>query len=594
MFTCQSILEVFLYDMIYMACVLYSVYSNTTNPSYFVSADTFQSALDKHLEMQEAERQRLAKHRQKARHNPTKYTSVIVDGMDQSKTILPHFRRVPKDSKIKEGNFVKVHVVGAKVIGNECKAYAFLMFDNFKSDSNCMLTVLHKVILKMARPLPRVLFLTLDNTTKENKNKYVLAYLSFLVKQRVFEKVRLNFLLVGHTHEDIDQMFSCFSRNLRKKEAHDIIMLKEVIKDSYNIWGGVVIEDVEETIDWKLFVDNHLLNVNDITYNQHFRVREENGSVRIWSKQYCHSKWYPDDGIDIFKSQPTGLIQCAPKHALRSIEERARCLSEGSDVDARASLAGIKANLVALVKYIQPSSVDWWREFLEKQVSIDFNNTVLNEEFVWPDPGEHGNGDEENTAGPSTGADLEEFFPDERPMYTGTRRTRQYRQERQGNLNDMLQDYFVALRARAGEEENGKPFHIAKVVRIFPDKRFEVHWYAERGIGKYYPFNEKGRDGRVTKKAVLQTFGWDCGILCYNFKLKADKSLLANTLGKINEVLSSVPLDEATAENDDRVDEDESGDGASDHEDADDEDDEEDDEEDEDAPLIDIRRRCIR
>ncbi|GBG63082.1 hypothetical protein CBR_g36567 [Chara braunii] len=30
----------------------------------------------------------------------------------------------------------------------------------------------------------------------------------------VFSKVKLNFLLVGHTHEDIDQMFSCFSRKL--------------------------------------------------------------------------------------------------------------------------------------------------------------------------------------------------------------------------------------------------------------------------------------------------------------------------------------------------------------------------------------------
>jgi hypothetical protein len=560
--------------------------------------------------MQEAERQRLSKHRQKARHNPNKYTSVIVDGMDQSKTILPHFRRVPKDSKIKEGNFVKVHVVGAKVIGNECKAYVFLMFDNFKSDSNCMLTVLHRVIRKMPPPLPKVLFLTLDNTTKENKNKYVLSYLTYLVRMGVFEKVRLNFLLVGHTHEDIDQMFSCFSGNLRKKETHDIKMLKEVIKDSYNVWGGVVIEEVDETMDWKMFVDDHLLNVNDITYNQHFRIKNVNG-VRIWSKQYCHSKWYPDDGIDIFKSEPVGIIRCAPKHALRSVEERARCFAEGGDtLDVKASLAGIRSNLVALAKYIEPSSVDWWTEFLNDQENIDLDNTVLREAFAWPTPPEQMHEDEANAAEASRVQDLEHLFPEERPMYTGTRRTRLYRQERQGDLTDMMPDYFVALRARPGEEENGKPYHIAKVVRILPEKRFEVHWYAERGAGKYYPFNEKGRDGRVTKKAVTQTFGWDCGILCYNFKLKADKSLLANTLGKITELLSSVPLehdpfdvdvDDSDVQASDGDSEDESDDrGVSDdddnashdeNDDASGENDEE--EEDEDEPLINVRRRNV-
>jgi hypothetical protein len=197
-------------------------------------------------------------------------------------------------------------------------------------------------------------------------------------------------------------------------------------------------------------------------------------------------------------------------------------------------------------------------------------------------------------------------------MYTGVRRTRQYRQERLGDLTDMLQDYFIALRARPGEEENGKPYHIAKVVRILPEKRFEVHWYAERGGGKYYPFNEKGRDGRVTTKPVLQTFGWDCGILCYNFKLKSDKGLLANTLGKINEVLSSVPLEEDgnetpghiredggsgsrpshhVEEDDEDDDEDEDSDTS---EDEDENDDEEDEEGDEDAPLIDIRRSNLR
>ena len=60
--------------------------------------------------------------------------------------------------------------------------------------------------------MPPVLYVQLDNTVRENKNSIVFGYLSMLVKQGVFRKVKVNFLLVGHTHDHIDQTFSTFSR----------------------------------------------------------------------------------------------------------------------------------------------------------------------------------------------------------------------------------------------------------------------------------------------------------------------------------------------------------------------------------------------
>ncbi|GBG64863.1 hypothetical protein CBR_g48331 [Chara braunii] len=211
----------------------------------------FDKALEKHRLMQAEERQKLSKHRYKASSHPSEYVAMIIDGMDQSKTILPHFTRVPKDSKLKEGNFVKVHVVGAKVLGLSSNASATVFFDNFKSDSNCMLTVLHRQISQLPVPFFRVLYLTLDNTSKENKNKFVLSYLVFLVKMRVFSKVKLNFLLLGLTHEDIDQMFSCFSRKLAAHGAFDLPELQHVIRESYKVEQdhGVHVEEMTETMD---------------------------------------------------------------------------------------------------------------------------------------------------------------------------------------------------------------------------------------------------------------------------------------------------------------------------------------------------------
>jgi hypothetical protein len=49
--------------------------------------------LTKHLEQQTTERKKLSKHRKKCLANPKKYIGIVIDGMDQKKTRLPHWSR---------------------------------------------------------------------------------------------------------------------------------------------------------------------------------------------------------------------------------------------------------------------------------------------------------------------------------------------------------------------------------------------------------------------------------------------------------------------------------------------------------------------
>jgi hypothetical protein len=56
----------------------------------------------------------------------------------------------------------------------------------------------------------------MDNYVKDNKNRYLLAFLLLLTVREVFELVRLGFLMVGHTHEYIDGCFGYLSKKLRK------------------------------------------------------------------------------------------------------------------------------------------------------------------------------------------------------------------------------------------------------------------------------------------------------------------------------------------------------------------------------------------
>ena len=51
-------------------------------------------------------------------------------------------------------------------------------------------------ILSRQPHIPPVLYLQLDNTARENKNQYLLAFLAFMVEQKVFTEV----ITLIHTH----------------------------------------------------------------------------------------------------------------------------------------------------------------------------------------------------------------------------------------------------------------------------------------------------------------------------------------------------------------------------------------------------------
>ena len=65
---------------------------------HFMScADSILKALQEHWNQQSSERQKLYKHWKKCYDAPKKYLGMIIDGMDQKKTLLPHFFHTPKN-----------------------------------------------------------------------------------------------------------------------------------------------------------------------------------------------------------------------------------------------------------------------------------------------------------------------------------------------------------------------------------------------------------------------------------------------------------------------------------------------------------------
>lgn len=134
------------------------------------------------------ERKKYYNHREKARSEPQKYVSIIIDGMDQNKTNVPHLLHTTKSTQ----NLwrLRTHLTGVLVHTKSSKgklAYGFYDILQFAHDCNLTICVLLKALVDLCssgEPLPRVLYLQLDNCYRENKNKYLFSFCSLLVQRR--------------------------------------------------------------------------------------------------------------------------------------------------------------------------------------------------------------------------------------------------------------------------------------------------------------------------------------------------------------------------------------------------------------------------
>jgi hypothetical protein len=82
------------------------------------------------------------------------------------------------------------------------------------------------------RPLPKRLYLQLDNSAKDNKNRFVMAFCLLLTARGIFKEVTVRFLVVGHTYEDIDAYFSYLSKLLKQKNTYVLADLMKAFMDS--------------------------------------------------------------------------------------------------------------------------------------------------------------------------------------------------------------------------------------------------------------------------------------------------------------------------------------------------------------------------
>ena len=198
-----------------------------------IAACALKAAQHKHWKFFESERLEYSMKRDLARREQQSYCSIVVDGADQSAYGLPHFVFNTKNMR---GMKLKVRVIGLKEHLAVPSVTLFLLTEEHETGANHVIEAIHRFLTEKRRrgPLPKTFFVQADNCTRENKNKYMLGYLQSLVARGVFQEVCLSFLPVGHTHEDIDQVFSRTSQRLRRHNTITIEQLAEELSLSYS------------------------------------------------------------------------------------------------------------------------------------------------------------------------------------------------------------------------------------------------------------------------------------------------------------------------------------------------------------------------
>lgn len=158
---------------------------------------------------------------------PTRLVSLIVDGMDQAKTALPRFTPYRKSAP----PIIDVHLLA--FINHSTKLPSFLVcHEGIRKDSNLTVLALAMALQGIAQPWPAQLFIQADNCWRENKNQTVFAFCAWLVAHNLFKEVRFSFLIKGHTHEDIDQLFVALATYLKTRGCHSMAALLEAIRAS--------------------------------------------------------------------------------------------------------------------------------------------------------------------------------------------------------------------------------------------------------------------------------------------------------------------------------------------------------------------------
>ena len=247
----------------------------------------------KHLLRQKLERMFYAVRKSRSRQPGAESLSIIIDAIDHKKAQLIK-KKGARQSKSTDSAVLSQAMQTVLVHGRGVWNFVSQPHVNGGGGVNYTIECLQRVLDALqaedpGTPLPRTLYLQLDNCSGANKNKYMLAYASTLVDLGVFDEVTLSFLMVGHTHEDIDQIFSLVSAAVKH---YDIVTPQD--------YEDVVVRALEQA--------GHT--------NVHFEILGYQHDYKEWLLPHIDPflKWYAKPHVFCFVRDQDQVVRMRYKH----------------------------------------------------------------------------------------------------------------------------------------------------------------------------------------------------------------------------------------------------------------------------------------
>jgi len=150
---------------------------------------------------------------------------------------------------------------------------------------------------RMNRTSFRNIYVQLDNCNT-NKCSTVIVACALLVKLGICRKIKVNFLEVGHTHEDVDALIGSVVTKLRPLNLRTFEERIEAIKNALNRLETGQVKDVEDVIgisDYELALANYFPPTTGLMQVKEFRIKAnaEGDPVFLYKSKSTIDGWLP-------------------------------------------------------------------------------------------------------------------------------------------------------------------------------------------------------------------------------------------------------------------------------------------------------------
>ena len=152
---------------------------------------------------------------------------VIVDSMDKVKTVWPKYA-APRKPAYLEGLKRPRSILSAVLCHGWCTCI-FTAEEELSHGASAFCEILcravdevQRISRETGRPIPQHLVVQSDNTTAQTKNSLSSVFMAYLVAKGKFATATLNFLTVGHTHEDVDRLFSLILLTVLQRQRWEV------------------------------------------------------------------------------------------------------------------------------------------------------------------------------------------------------------------------------------------------------------------------------------------------------------------------------------------------------------------------------------